>query len=119
MIKPIKNDKQHEAALKRVYELMEKAPDLLSAERDELEVLSILVEDYEKRKHPINAPDPVEVIKSRMEQMGLDNTDLASILGSRSRVSEILNKRRKLSLEMIRALNRKLHIPADALIGKY
>ena len=89
-----------------------------TAEGDELDVLATLVDVYEKEHFPIHAPDPVEAIKFRMEQMGLDRKDLEPFLGSRARVSEILNKRRGLSLAMIRSLHENLDIPLDALIGR-
>jgi len=89
-----------------------------TAERDELDVLATLVDVYEKEHFPIEAPDSVEAIKFRMEQMGLERKDLEPFIGSRARVSEVLNKRRGLSLAMIRALHENLEIPLDALIGR-
>lgn len=115
-IRPIRNRSDHERALKRVEALM-------SAEEgtdagDELDVLATLVDAYEKEHFPIDAPDPVEAIKFRMEQLDLDRKDLEPFLGSRARVSEVLNKRRRLSLAMIRSLHENLDIPLDALIGR-
>ncbi|HRN57629.1 MAG TPA: transcriptional regulator [Niabella sp.] len=119
MLKPIKTNKEYEAALQRIYELMQKDLKAGSKLSDELEVLSILVESYEKKHYPIPPPHPIEAIKFRLEQMGTDEKELASILGGRSRKSEILSGRRKLSLNMIRELHDKLHIPAETLIAAY
>ena len=115
-IRPIRNESDHESALKRIEALMSAKDG--TAEGDELDVLATLVEVYEKEHFPIRAPDPVEAIKFRMEQMGLDRKDLEPFIGSRARVSEILNKRRGLSLAMIRSLHENLDIPLDALIGR-
>ena len=115
-IRPIRNSSDHESALKRIQALMSAQHD--TAEGDELDVLATLVDAYEKEQFPIDAPEPVEAIKFRMEQLGLNRKDLEPFLGSRARVSEILNKRRKLSLAMIRSLHENLDIPLDALIGR-
>ncbi len=88
-------------------------------EGDELELLGILIDQYEKEHFPIEMPDPIEAIKFRMEQMGYTQNDLAKIIGFKSRASEILNKKRKLSLEMIRQLHTRLNIPTDVLIQTY
>ncbi|WAC10429.1 helix-turn-helix domain-containing protein [Dyadobacter pollutisoli] len=119
MIAPIKNNVQYEQALEHIYELMqaELAPD--SIESDELEVLSILVKEYENLNFPMPKPNPVEAIKFRLEQLGITEKELSEILGYRSRKSEILSGKRKLSLDMIRKLNETLHIPADVLIQAY
>lgn len=119
MLKPIKTKKEYEVALQHVYQLMQK--DLKPGSRlsDELEVLSILVESYEKKHYPIPPPHPLEAIKFRLEQMGIDEKELTGILGGRSRKSEILSGRRKLSLTMIRELHDKLNIPAETLIAAY
>ncbi len=82
-----------------------------------IEVLAILVEKYEDEHFPIEAPTPVEAIKFRMDQLGMSNTDLAKIIGTRARVSEIFNGKRKLSVRMIKALHRKLQVPAEILLG--
>lgn len=119
MLKPIKTNKEYEAALQRIYELMQKDLKAGSKLSDELEVLSILVESYEKKHYPIPLPHPIEAIKFRLEQMGTDEKELTSILGGRSRKSEILSGRRKLSLSMIRELHDKLKIPAETLIAAY
>ncbi len=119
MLKPIKTSKQHKEYLNRAYELMQKdiKPDTI--ESDELEVISILIEQYEKDKHPIAPPSPIEAILFRLDQMGMKKSELKNILGSRSRVSEILSGKRSLSLKMIRKLHEQLGISADTLIREY
>jgi len=116
-IRPIKNRKDYELALKRL-ELIFDAK-LGTAKGDELEILSILIAQYENENFPIELPDPIEAIKFRMEQFGYKQSDLAAIVGLKSRASEILNRKRKLSLEMIRALHEKWNIPTDVLIQSY
>lgn len=113
-IRPIKTKKEHKLALKRLDELFDAKPG--SAEGDELEVLSILIEHYENKQLLIEYPDPIEAIKFRMEQLGYRSSDLAELIGYKSRVSEILHKKRKLTIEMIRTLSKKLNIPAEILI---
>ena len=90
-----------------------------TAEGDELEVLSILIEKYENEHFPIGMPDPIEAIRFRMEQLGYNQADLAKVVGLKSRVSEILSRKRKLTLEMIRQLHEVLNIPTDVLIQSY
>ena len=90
-----------------------------SADGDELELLGILIDTYEKVHYPIDFPDPIEAIKFRMEQLGYTQSDLANVVGLKSRASEILNKKRKLTLEMIRNLHNTLNIPTDVLIQSY
>ncbi len=119
MLKAIKTKKAYENALNKIYELMQLELKYNSDEFNELEILSILVEDYEKKTFPITLPDPIEAIKFRLEQLNLERSDLISIIGSKSRTSEILNKKRKLSLSMIRALNKQLNIPSSSLISEY
>ena len=119
MLKPIRNKTQYEDALVRVYELMQKDVKPESRDSDELEILSILVKEYEQKHYPMSKPSPLEAIKFRLEQMGMSETELAHILGYRSRKSEILSGKRKLSLAMIRKLNEILHIPAEVLIQAY
>lgn len=119
MIRPIKNNKQHEDALARVYVLMQKEIHAASKESDELEVLSILVKEYEQKHLPIPKPNPLEAIKFRIEQMEMSEAELSAILGHRSRKSEILSGKRKLSLSMIRKLHEQLNIPAEVLIQAY
>ena len=116
-IKPIKTDKDYNQALERLETIFYAKKG--SPEGDELEVLGILVDQYENEHFPIGLPDPIEAIKFRMEQMGYNQTDLANIVGLKSRASEILNKKRKLSLEMIRQLHDRLNIPTDVLIQTY
>jgi HTH-type transcriptional regulator/antitoxin HigA len=116
-VKPIKTKKDYNKALERLETLFDAKKG--SPEGDELEVLSILIEKYENEHFPIGLPDPIEAIKFRMEQMGYNQVDLAKIVGLKSRASEILSGKRKLSLNMIRQLHEKLHIPADVLIQPY
>jgi len=116
-IKPIKTDKDYNQALERLEIIFDAKKG--SPEGDELEVLGILVDQYENEHFPIGLPDPIEAIKFRMEQMGYNQNDLANIVGLKSRASEILNKKRKLSLEMIRQVHDRLNIPADVLIQTY
>jgi HTH-type transcriptional regulator/antitoxin HigA len=119
MVKPIKNKRQYEEALAQVYGLMQKNLKPESKESDELEVLSILIKEYELENYPVPKPSPLEAIKFRIEQMGMSEAELSDILGARSRKSEILSGKRKLSLAMIRKLNEVLHIPAEVLIQAY
>lgn len=116
-ITPIKNELDYTNALNRLEVIFDSKKG--SKEGDELEILSILIEKYENENFPIGLPDPIEAIKFRMEQMGLKQKDLAEIVGFASRVSEILSKKRKLTLEMIRNLHLKLHIPTEVLIQEY
>lgn len=119
MLKPIKNKKEHDNYLSRAYELMQQEIEPNSIESDELEVISILIEVYEKEKFPIEAPNPIEAILFRMEQLGMNRSELSKLLGSRSRASEILKGKRKLSIGMIRKLNDQLGISAQTLIQDY
>jgi HTH-type transcriptional regulator / antitoxin HigA len=116
-IKPIKTKKDYQAALNRLEAIFDAKPG--SPEGDELEVLGILIEKYEQEYYPIEYPDPIEAIKFRMEQMGYSQTDLAKVVGLKTKASEILNKKRKLTLEMIRQLHQTQHIPTDVLIQNY
>lgn len=112
---PIKTPDEHRAALARIDQLMEAAEG--SPEAAELEVLAILVERYERDAFPIEAPSPIDAIRFRMEQMGYSQADLARLLNSRSRASEIMNGSiKRLSIGMIRRLHDEWHIPAEALI---
>ena len=113
-IKILKTEDEYEAALESIDALMDAAPG--SPEEEELELLAILVEKYEQERYPIELPDPVEAIKFRMEQEGLTRRDMIKYLGSQSKVSEVLNYKRPLSLAMIRALTDGLNIPAEVLI---
>lgn len=116
-IKPIKTEADYEAALKKIERLFDAAPGTPAGDR--LEVLVTLVEAYEDKHYAIPDPDPIEAIKYYMESRDLSRRDLEPYLGSRARVSEVLNRRRPLSLEMIRGLNKGLGIPADVLIKPY
>lgn len=117
-IKVIKTEKDYEEALKLVEDLMARDPDPNSEEGEQLGLLSALIQDYETKAFPEQLPDPIEAIKFRMEQAGLSPGDLIPYLGSRSRVSEILSGKRQLTLEMVRALEVGLGIPAKVLIQK-
>ena len=116
-ILPIRNEKDYQNALNRLEDIFDAKKG--SEEGDELEILSILIDQYENENFPIGMPDPIEAIKFRMEQMGMNQKDLAKIVGFKSRVSEILNKKRKLTLNMIRKLNTNLHIPTEVLVQDY
>lgn len=116
-IKPIKTEKDYQQALTRLEAIFDAKKE--TSEGDELELLGVLIDQYESKHFPINLPDPVEAIKFRMEQLGYTQTDLAKVVGLKSRASEILNRKRKLSLEMIRQLHEKLNIPTDVLIQAY
>src|SRR5215471_12443725 len=116
-IKPIKTRKDYDQALTRLEKIFDAKKG--SKEGDELEILSILIDKYENEKFPIGLPDPIEAIKFRMEQLGYNQSDLAKVVGLKSRASEILNRKRKLSLEMVRQLHDKLKIPTDVLIQPY
>ena len=119
MVRPIKNNTQYESALARVYALLQKEIKPNSNESDELEILSILVKEYENEHYPVPPPNPLEAIRFRLDQMNMSESELATILGYRSRKSEILSGKRKLSLPMIRKLYETLHIPAEVLIQAY
>ena len=114
-IKPIKSERDYHKALKEIEKLWDAKPN--SSRGDRLEVLVTLVEAYEQRHYKVEPPDPVEAIKFRMEQLGLKPSDLAKILGGRSRVSEVLNRKRKLTVDMMRSLREHLSIPADSLLA--
>ena len=116
-IKPIRTEADYEAALKDIEKLMESHPG--TPEGDRMDVLVTLIEAYEAKHFPIPEPDdPVEVLEYYMESRGLSRSDLIAYLGSKERVSEVLNRKRGLSLEMIRRLHNGLGIPADLLMGK-
>jgi HTH-type transcriptional regulator / antitoxin HigA len=113
-IRPIKNERDYQAALRRVEALWESAEG--SVENDELDVLATLIEAYEREHYPIDMPDPVEAIKFRLEQEGKDSRALIGVIGQRTRVYEVLRGKRSLSLNMIRELHDKFGIPANVLI---
>jgi HTH-type transcriptional regulator/antitoxin HigA len=119
MLRPIKNNEQYETALERVYALIQKNLKPDSKDSDELEILSILIKEYESEHYPVPKPNPLEAIKFRLEQMNMSEAQLSQILGYRSRKSEILTGKRKLNLAMIRKLTEKLNIPAEVLIQNY
>jgi len=119
MLKPIKNKAQYDSYLEKVYELMQLDLVPNSKEADELELLSILIEQYEKANYSIEPPNPIEAILFRLDQMNMKKSELKNILGTRARVSEIFSGKRKLSLAMIRTLNKELQIPAEVLIQEY
>ena len=114
-IKPIKNKKDYKEALKRIDELFDAKPD--TPEGDMLEILVTLVEAYEQKHFFIPPPDPIEAIKFRMEQLGLKQSDLADAMGGKNRVSEILNRRRELTVKMMKELHHKFNIPAESLLA--
>lgn len=114
-IKPIKNDEDLQDAFKRlelIYQAQEGTP-----EADEMEILVTLIEAYENKHYPISAADPIEAIKFRMEQQGLTQKDLEPFIGSSGRVSEVLNRKRGLSLPMVKRLHDGLHIPYESLLS--
>lgn len=116
-IKVLKTEEEYTKALKRMEEIFHAPID--SIEGDEADLLSILIEKYENELYPIDAPDPIEAIKFRMEQKNMSKKDLAEIIGYKSRVSEIFSRKRKLTLKMIRNLHDKLNIPYESLITNY
>lgn len=113
-IHPIHTTQDYESALARIEEIFDAKSG--SKEGDELEILGILVDEYEKKTFPIASPSPVEAIKFRLDQLGLEQKDLAIILGSKSRASEIMSGKRSLSLRQIKLLYKKLEIPAEVLL---
>jgi HTH-type transcriptional regulator / antitoxin HigA len=113
-IKPIRGKADYERALRRVEELWD-SPER-SAESDELDILATLVEAYEREHYPIELPDPIEAIKFRLEQKGKDSSALIGVIGQRTRVYEVMQRKRPLSLNMIRNLHEKFEIPAEVLI---
>ncbi len=116
-LKVINSEKAYRQAVSLIERLWEAKAG--SPEHDALEVLALLVDDYERRAFPMEEPDPVEAIRFRLEQAGMEPKDLVPILGSRSRVSEILNRKRGLTLDMVRRLFDELHIPMEALIPRH
>jgi len=113
----IKTEIEYEAALKRLDEIFD-AP-INTPKSDEADILALLIDEYEKKHYPIDLPDPIEAIKIRMEEMQLKQVDLVSEIGGKSRVSEILNRKRKLTAEMIRKLAKRLNLSSDILINDY
>jgi HTH-type transcriptional regulator/antitoxin HigA len=116
-IKPIKSENDYQEALKRLDEIFDAK--IGTKESDEADILALLIDDYEKKHYVIEAPDPIEAIKIRMEEMQLKQVDLINDFGSKSRVSEVLNRKRKLTVEMIRNLTKRLNLSPDILINDY
>lgn len=116
-LRPIKTETDYKEALKRLEEIFDARPH--TPESDELEILGLIIDDYENKHYPIEAPDPIKAIKIRMEEMHLKQADLIPEIGGKSRVSEILNRKRRLTVEMIRKLTVRLNISAKVLIGDY
>ncbi|MCQ5472821.1 HTH-type transcriptional regulator/antitoxin HigA [Pantoea sp. AN62] len=116
-IKPIHNEADYEAALAAVSPLFDNEPEPGTEAGDFLEVMILLIEKYEQEHYPIEAPDPVEAIKFRMEQMGLTAKDLVPAIGRQNRVYEVLNNKRALTLPMIRNLHNMFNIPLASLVG--
>ena len=114
-IKPIKTKKDYEAALKKINMLFDAKPNTLNG--DLLEILVTLVEAYEQKNFKIFPPDPIEAIKFRMDQLGLKQSDIAKVIGGKNRASEILNRKRELTVQMMRDLHRKFNIPAESLLA--
>ena len=116
-IKPIRNEADYQKALERLEVIFDAKRG--TEEGDELEILAMVIDNYENENFPIDMHDPIAAINFRMEQMGLKQKDLVKMIGFKSRVSEIMNKKRKLTLEMIRKLNADLNIPTEILIQDY
>lgn len=116
-VKPIKTEAEYRAALQRLEAIFDAK--LGTPESDELEILGLIVDDYENKQYPIEAPDPIEAIKIRMEEMHLKQVDLIPEIGGKSRVSEVLNRKRRLTVGMIRKLAARLHLSAQLLIREY
>jgi len=116
-LKPIKSEQDYRNALVRLDVIFDAPID--SKEGDEAEILSLLIENYENEHYPIEAPDPIEAIKIRMEELNMRQKDLVGIIGGKSRVSEILNRKKKLTVDMIRELERILQISASVLVNNY
>jgi HTH-type transcriptional regulator/antitoxin HigA len=113
-IKPIRTEADHEAALIEVERLWGAKSG--TPEGDRLDVVATLIEVYEEQRYPMDPPDPIEAIKFRMEQQGLTRKDLETMIGTRTRIAEVLSRKRSLSIAMIRRLHQKLGIPAEVLI---
>lgn len=116
-LKPIKSEKDYRKGLKRLEVIFDAAID--TKEGDEAEILSLLIENYENEHYPIAAPDPIEAIKIRMEELNMRQKDLVGIIGGKSRVSEILNRKKRLTVDMIRELEQILQISASVLVNNY
>ena len=116
-IKLIKTDAEYEQALKRLEKIFDAKQG--TPESDEADILGMLIDEYEKKHYPIEAPDPIEAIKIRMEEMQLKQADMVEIIGGKSRVSEVLNRKRRLTVNMIRNITKRLNISPNVLINDY
>jgi HTH-type transcriptional regulator/antitoxin HigA len=116
-LKLIKTDVEYQEALNRLEEIFDAK--IGTPESDEADILGLLIDEYEKKHYPIDAPDPIEAIKIRMEEMDLKQKDLVGVIGGKSRVSEILNRKKKLTVEMVRSLASRLNLSAQILINDY
>lgn len=116
-IKPIKTENDYLESLDRLDQIFDSK--IGTQESDEADILGLLIDEYEKKHHPIDAPDPIEAIKIRMKELQLKQVDIVNEFGGKSRVSEMLNKKRKLTLEMIQYLTKKLSLSANILIKDY
>ena len=116
-IKPIRSASDYKSSLERLALIFDS--EIGTHESDEADILGLMIDEYEKKHYPIDAPDPIEAIKIRMEEMQLKQLDLVDAIGGKSRVSEILNRKRKLTLDMIRTLTLKLNLSAQLLIEDY
>jgi HTH-type transcriptional regulator / antitoxin HigA len=116
-IKPIKTEADYQMALKRLEVIFDAA--IGTPDSDEADILGLMIDEYEKKHYPIEAPDPIEAIKIRMEEMQLKQIDLADAIGGKNRVSEVLNRKRKLTVKMIRNLTIRLNLSAGLLINDY
>jgi HTH-type transcriptional regulator / antitoxin HigA len=117
IIRPIKSESDYRDALKRMEVIFDAA--IGTPESDEADILGLMIDEYEKKHYPIETPDPIEAIKIRMEEMQLKQVDLVDEIGGKSRVSEVLNRKRKLTVEMIRNLTRRLNLSPGLLINDY
>lgn len=116
-IRPIKTENDYEQALERLEVIFDASPN--SKEGDEAEILTMLIDNYENQYFPIEAPDPIEAIKIRMEELSIKQKDLVGIIGGKSSVSEVLSKKKRLTVDMIRELERVLNISASVLVNNY
>ena len=116
-LKPIRSEMDYRQGLERLEVIFDAPID--TKEGDEAEILSMLIETYENEHYPIEAPDPIEAIKIRMEELNMRQKDLVGIIGGKSRVSEVLNRKKRLTVDMIRELERTLHISASVLVNNY
>ncbi|AUD02437.1 helix-turn-helix domain-containing protein [Spirosoma pollinicola] len=115
IIKPIKSTEHYAQVMRQIDQLLDCPPN--SPEADLLEVLSILADDYENKTTPILPPDPIDAIRYQADELGLSSKELAALLGGKNRLSEVLNRKRPLTLKMIKTLFQQLHIPAESLLA--